>query len=81
MKRCQKQNTQFQIKKYLIQIIVGLSKNIDDKIKAMKIYRSQLKEKPHPRSSYGIKTLSSYRGLLSYTEYSEAFIIIRNYES
>ena len=56
-------------------------KNIDDKIKAMKIYKSQLKVKPHPRSTYGIKILASYRGLLSHTEYSEAFIIIRFYDN
>lgn len=56
------------------------NKNIEEKIKAMKIYKSQLKKQPHPRSSYGIKILASFRGLSSYTDYSEAFMVIRFYD-
>ena len=60
---------------------VSLSKkNIDDKIKALKIYKSQIKKFPHPRSGNGLKILSSYRGIQSSSNYSEAFIIIRAYE-
>ena len=60
---------------------VSLSKkNIDDKIKALKIYKSQIKKFPHPRSENGLKILSSYRGMQSNSNFSEAFIIIRIYE-
>lgn len=60
---------------------VSLSdKNINDKIKALKIYKSQIKKFPHPRSEDGLKILSSYRGMQSNTNYSEAFIVIRVYE-
>lgn len=55
-------------------------KNLYEKIQAMKYYKSQLKKKPHPRSVNGIKVLASYRGLLSYTEYSEAFMILTVYD-
>lgn len=55
-------------------------KNLEDKIKAIKMYKTQIKTKPHPRSTHAIKVLASYRGILSNFEYSEAFIIIRAYD-
>tara|TARA_X000000950_G_C13780924_1_gene605058 strand:- start:120 stop:818 length:699 start_codon:yes stop_codon:yes gene_type:complete len=55
-------------------------KNLSEKIQAMKYYKSQIKKQPHPRSVNGIKILASYRGLLSNTEYSEAFMILRVYD-
>jgi N-acetylglucosamine malate deacetylase 1 len=51
---------------------------IDEKIKAMEIYKDELKEYPHPRSKKGIKILAQYRGLEVGYKYAEAFQIIRN---
>ena len=52
-------------------------KNIKDKINSLKIYKTEIKKFPHPRSIIGIKTLSMYRGMQIGSKYAEAFEIIR----
>ena len=60
---------------------VSLSKkDISNKIKLLKFYKSQIKNYPHPRSIKGIEILSLYRGLMSYNIYAEAFMKIREYD-
>ena len=46
-------------------IYLNISKQIDDKIKYLKFYKSELKKYPHSRSIKGIKTVASFRGIAS----------------
>ena len=54
-----------------------ISGSINDKVKAMEAYASELKEYPHPRSSEGIKILAQKRGMEAGLEYAEAFMSLR----
>lgn len=50
---------------------------IDQKIEAMKEYKSEIRNYPHPRSEQGIRVLAQYRGMESGLEYAEAFYLVR----
>lgn len=50
---------------------------IEDKLKAMQAYESELKEYPHPRSQEGIKILAQKRGMEVAKKYAEAFMLVR----
>jgi len=56
---------------------VNISKTFKDKIRAMKVYNSELKEKPHPRSTDVIEALAIKRGSEIGVNYAEAFMVIR----
>ena len=57
---------------------VSLSKkNLNDKWKALKFYKNEIRKAPHPRSFFGVKSLANFRGLQAGTEYAEAYKIIR----
>ena len=57
---------------------VSLEKKIlDQKIKSFKLYKSQKKNKNHPRSTDGILALAKYRGLSICRNFAEAFKIFR----
>lgn len=57
---------------------IDITDTIEQKIKAMECYRTQLKEYPNPRSLEGIRALAMYRGSTISVEYAEAFMMIRN---
>ncbi len=63
-----KPNTFFDIEKY-----------IDKKIEAFKLYKTENRKYPHPRSPEGIRTLARYRGLQSGYKYAEAFRLLRSF--
>lgn len=46
---------------------------IEKKLEAIKIYKSEIRQPPHPRSLEGIKILSKYRGQSIGVNYAEAF--------
>jgi LmbE family N-acetylglucosaminyl deacetylase len=52
---------------------------LSKKIEAFKIYKSEVKQYPHPRSAEGIKILAQKRGNEIITEYAEAFIVLKDY--
>ncbi len=54
-----------------------ITKEIDKKIIAMKVYKSELKNSPHPRSLEMIKILAQKRGTEVGVKYAEAFKLIR----
>lgn len=58
---------------------VEINEFIDKKLKAFKIYSSEVKKYPHTRSLEGLKILAQRRGSEICTEYAEAFILIRDY--
>ena len=54
-----------------------ISDYLEDKIKAMECYKTEVKEYPHPRSLDGIKILAQKRGTESGLKAAEAFMIVR----
>jgi LmbE family N-acetylglucosaminyl deacetylase len=54
-----------------------ISEFMDNKIKAIKLYKDELKFYPHSRSIKSIKSLSNYRGVQSGYRNAEAFNIIK----
>ena len=58
-------------------VYVDVSDTIDKKIDALKEYKTEIRDYPHPRSEEGMKILAKYRGLASGLKYAEAFYLIR----
>lgn len=56
---------------------VDTSKTLDLKVKAMDVYKSELREYPHPRSLKGIELLSQQWGMKVGVKYAEAFEVVR----
>ena len=56
---------------------VDISSTIDIKITAMRQYKNEIRQFPHPRSIDGIKILSQKRGLEVGMKYAEAFHLAR----
>jgi len=56
-----------------------INKFIEKKIKVFKVYRSEVKKYPHPRSPQGIKILAQKRGSEICIKYAEAFMSIRDF--
>ena len=65
-------------KSFIPNLFINLSKkDLDKKIKSFKIFKSQIKNETHPRSSSGIKLLAENRGKLIGEKYAEAYRIIK----
>jgi LmbE family N-acetylglucosaminyl deacetylase len=58
-------------------VFVDISNFLDNKIRAMEIYASEMGEFPFPRSSLSIRSLAHYRGSSSGFEAAEAFQLLR----
>ena len=57
---------------------VPLTKSeMDAKIEALSLYKSQVRQYAHPRSLRSVQTLASYRGIACGTDYAEAYYIYR----
>ena len=56
---------------------VDISDYIDEKIKLIKIYKSELGSHPFPRSVENIKALAKYRGAMAGVNYAEAFSVLK----
>ena len=57
---------------------VDIEREFDKKIDILRIYDSEMREYPHPRSYEGVKILAQYRGLAVGRKYVEAFSLGRN---
>ena len=58
---------------------VDISDHIDTKIEAMKCYKSQLYDSPHPRSLEHLKNRSRYWGEIMLMQMAEPFEMLRGY--
>jgi len=58
-------------------VYVDVSKEISHKIKAFKMYTTEIEKFPHPRSITAIENLSIQRGIESGLEHAEAFTLIK----
>lgn len=58
-------------------VFVDIEDTIDDKLKAMACYQTELREYPHPRSLEALKIIASRWGTVVGKKYVEAFELIR----
>lgn len=65
-------------KAFLPNHYVDITHYLDEKIKIMKIYESELGEHPFPRSVKNIEALATYRGASAGVIYAEAFQLIKS---
>lgn len=65
------------IEPFIPNVYVDISKTFETKIKAMKAYKSELKQYPHPRSLEVIEALAKKRGSEVGVKLAEAFVLIR----
>lgn len=56
---------------------VDISKTLKIKLKALRLYKKELRPYPHPRSLLGVKILSKYRGMMSGLKEAEGFFLKR----
>lgn len=56
---------------------IDITHTIGKKLSALKYYRSELREYPHPRSVQGVKLNTAYWGMRVGVKYAEAFEAIR----
>ena len=58
-------------------LFININKTIEDKIEALKMYRSQIKKSTPSRSIEAAKSLAQFRGSQNNCEYAEAFQVVR----
>jgi LmbE family N-acetylglucosaminyl deacetylase len=58
-------------------VYVDISKTLETKIKAMSVYKTELRNYPHPRSIEAITILAKRRGMDIHVEAAEAFMLMR----
>lgn len=58
---------------------VDIGPYLEKKIEAFRIYKSEVKPFPHPRSPEGIRALAAKRGSEACVQYAEAFAIAREF--
>ncbi len=56
---------------------VDITETIKNKIDIMKIYKSELKKHPFPRSIKNIRALATFRGAAIGAKYAEAFMVLK----
>lgn len=56
---------------------VEITEQITSKLKALKLYKSEMQSWPNARSVIGIKSLAAYRGAQVGIKYAEAFKLVR----
>ena len=61
-------------------IFSDITKELTSKIKAMKAYKNEIREFPHPRSEIGIESNARKWGSVSGFNYAEAFSLVRSLE-
>ena len=65
-------------KQFKPNVFVNIEDTMEDKIKAMKEYTTEVRKYPHPRSIEGIKIQAQKYGMISGNRFSEAFELIFN---
>jgi LmbE family N-acetylglucosaminyl deacetylase len=61
-------------------LFVDISDELDNKLKALEVYKSEMREWPHSRSIKGVEHLSRWRGAMTGLEAAEAFVTARRIE-
>ncbi len=63
--------------KFCPNVFVDIKETLSTKIEALKQYRSEVRDFPHPRSPEALKALAQYRGSTVGLEAAEAFALVR----
>lgn len=53
-------------------------KELDAKLKALSLYKTQVRQKAHPRSLRSVKTLAAFRGIACGSEFAESYFVYRH---
>ncbi|MBI2989714.1 MAG: PIG-L family deacetylase [Candidatus Magasanikbacteria bacterium] len=64
-------------KTFMPTVYHDIEATMDQKIQALSMYESEMREYPHPRSAEGLRILAQFRGLESGLKYAEAFHLVR----
>ncbi len=70
----------FQKERFEPNLFIDITDELEEKIKAMKIYDTEIEEIPFPRSLENIRALAITRGGQCVSQYAEAFFIIKQVE-
>lgn len=62
---------------FIPNVFIDIKNELDFKLEAMKYYKSECRDYPHPRNSKSLKVHANYWGLISGFEYAEPFKLIR----
>lgn len=65
------------IEPFILNVYVDISETFEKKIEAMKVYESELKQYPHPRSLEILEVLAKKRGSEIDVKFAEAFMLVR----
>lgn len=58
---------------------IDISNQMEEKIKLMEIYKSEIGKHPFPRSEHNIRALATFRGATCGVDYAEAFQILKSF--
>lgn len=62
---------------FIPNVFIDISFQLNEKLKALKIYTSQIEDFPNARSLEAIKALAQYRGAVMNVRAAEAFMLVR----
>jgi len=60
---------------------INIEKEVDSKIKSFKMFKSEIRKFPHPRSSLNLKIIAQRWGSVSGFKFAEAFELIRQVDT
>lgn len=72
--------TEYAINGFQPNYFVDITGFIEKKIEILKIYKSEIKKHPFPRSEEAVKATSLLRGLMAGYVYAEAFVLVKYIE-
>jgi len=58
-------------------VFVDIRQFLEKKIQIMKVFKSEIKEHPFPRSVENIKALAIFRGATAGLKYAESFMLLK----
>lgn len=67
----------FQENAFLPNYFVDITEYLEGKIEIMRIYESEIKAHPFPRSERNLRALATFRGAQCGVEYAEAFMVLK----
>jgi len=70
-------STDWASKTFAPNLYVNVTNYIELKLRAMQVYKTEVREFPHPRSLEAIRALAKIRGVQSGLKYAEAFKVVR----
>jgi N-acetylglucosamine malate deacetylase 1 len=59
---------------------MDISKYLDKKLKILKIFKSEIRNHPFPRSLRNVRALATFRGAQAGCKYAEAFVLLKEIE-